>query len=96
MAEGSWIHRKYTTPSRFLQGNSGRNSLFEIVNAIVYAPPSAAVPTGQRLLRLDQVGPMATWAAEEASTFGLGTLPFRPGLKEDAGGKLQRRCGPLQ
>jgi len=90
------MHPKYTTASGFTQENSGGNGLFEVVNAVVYGPPSPTPPTGQHLLRLHQIGSVAAWATEEASSFGLGILLFRLGPYEDAGGQLQRGRWPLQ
>jgi len=83
------MQRKYTTLTDFKQEKSERGGLFEVVDAVVYGPPSAAAPTGQCLLRFDQVGSVTAWAAEEASTFGLAGLLFRPGPKEDARRKFQ-------
>ena len=85
-SSGFWIQRKYTTVSSFKQENSRSNRLFEIVDAVVYGPPPTTPPTGQYLPRLDQVGSVTAWAAEEASNFGLGVPLFRPDPNEDAGG----------
>ena len=82
------MQRKYTTASRFVQETSGGDGLFEVVDAVVYGPPSAAAPTGQYLPRLDQVGSVTAWTAEEAYAFGLTALLFRPGPNEGAGGQL--------
>ena len=89
------MQRKYTTLSGFRQENSRSGRLLEVVDAIVYGPPPATAPTSQYFLRLDQVGSAAAWTAEEASTFNLDILLFRPGPNEAAGGELQRGCGPL-
>ena len=89
------MQRKYTTVNGFTQGNSS-GGLFEVVDAVVYGPPSAAALTGQCVLCLDQVGFVTAWAAEEATTLGLDAFLFRVGPDEDAGGQLQGRCGPLQ
>lgn len=41
------MQRKYTTPSSFMQENSESGGLFEVVDTVVYGPPSATALTGQ-------------------------------------------------